>query len=257
MRLLDVPLIPFCVGIAVLLSTVSSGEAYVNAFPGLPPHVAAALERQGRRPGVTAAQVEAMYEKALEEQKAGLARAAVVVKPSGDPNIYYQRGVERMTRYLWKNAEDDFTETLRLDPKYAWAYCLRAQVRYHLREYEGCQEDFQRALELRPKSVAFRVYRALAILDRGDEDHPNLARALTLADQACDLTDYRHAECLQVLAAAHARKGDFKAAVDWQKKALELIPEAEQQEARGRLERYEKGLKNVSEFNTKKFDSAG
>lgn len=46
-------------------------------------------------------------------------------------------------------------------------------------------------------------------------------RATALALRACELTEWKSSEYLEVLAASYARTGDFSEAVKWQQKALE------------------------------------
>ncbi|MDR1925246.1 MAG: tetratricopeptide repeat protein [Planctomycetaceae bacterium] len=50
-------------------------------------------------------------------------------------------------------------------------------------------------------------------------------RALELAEQACKLTDYKAAYILSTLAAAYAELGDFKKAIEFSEKSIELSKE--------------------------------
>jgi tetratricopeptide (TPR) repeat protein len=50
----------------------------------------------------------------------------------------------------------------------------------------------------------------------------NGKRALELAEKACQLTDYKAAYILSTLAAAYAENGDFKKAVEYSQKSIEL-----------------------------------
>jgi tetratricopeptide (TPR) repeat protein len=76
--------------------------------------------------------------------------------------------------------------------------------------------------------------------------HPNPRKraadlAMRLARLACLGTGYHRADCLEALAAAHAQLQQFEQAVEWQQKALELIPAdaADQRKhAQERLQRY-------------------
>jgi hypothetical protein len=69
-------------------------------------------------------------------------------------------------------------------------------------------------------------------------------QALEYAKKGCDMTGWRMAGGFQALAAAHAELGDFKEAVEWQKKALndvEGFPPEERDAMRERLKCYEQG----------------
>jgi tetratricopeptide (TPR) repeat protein len=52
-------------------------------------------------------------------------------------------------------------------------------------------------------------------------------RAIDLARQACEATDYKQSTSLDALAAAYAEIGDFQAAIQWAEKAVQLVPDDE------------------------------
>jgi hypothetical protein len=68
-------------------------------------------------------------------------------------------------------------------------------------------------------------------------------KALEHARKGCELTGWNDPEGLGTLAAAHAEAGQFKEAVKWQKKALEIGYEdkKDQEQARKRLKLYQAG----------------
>jgi serine/threonine protein kinase len=61
-------------------------------------------------------------------------------------------------------------------------------------------------------------------------------RAVELAIQACELTNYQSAKRVDVLAAAYAETGDFDAAVKWATRAMELSDSYKRKEYNKRLE---------------------
>ena len=71
------------------------------------------------------------------------------------------------------------------------------------------------------------------------------AKAVKNANQACELTNWENYMYLDTLAAAYAEAGDFAAAVKWQQKTIELLPEFEPPASRAdydaRLKLYQSG----------------
>ncbi len=61
-------------------------------------------------------------------------------------------------------------------------------------------------------------------------------RAVEQATKACELTDFKKAGYVATLASAYAEAGDFDSAVMWQKKAIDLLTEGEE-ELRADLEK--------------------
>ena len=65
-------------------------------------------------------------------------------------------------------------------------------------------------------------------------------KAVEIAIEACELTRWKEAYCLETLAAAYAESGDFANAVKWQIKAIELEADPkEKEDYRARLKLFQ------------------
>ena len=105
----------------------------------------------------------------------------------------------------------------------------------YYREAVEAQPDDQ------PKPLQLEAAKKLARILATCPD-PNLrdgGEALRLADESARATGYQHYLFLDTLAAAYAETGNFEQAVQWQMKAVELIPEKLRPDFSARLKLYQ------------------
>ncbi len=92
-------------------------------------------------------------------------------------------------------------------------------------EYSAKIDDYEAAASIDPNHV--KALNDLAWLKATcpiDECRSG-KEAVKLATRACELTEWTNHEYVSTLAAAYSETGGFKAAVNWQKKAVDLLPE--------------------------------
>ena len=192
----------------------------------------------------------------------------------------YNAFCSRAMEYYFANKLDfalkDANSAIKLEPTRALAYGHRSQIFTHMGKHEEAKKDAGRALQLErdfltldalaraleesgdykqaasyyAKSIADNPedhlsYQALASLLAGcpDAEVRDGKRAITYAQKACELTQWKGPYSLKVLAAAYAEDGQFELAVKWQKKATDLIQnEAEKRACLLRIEQYRKGI---------------
>jgi tetratricopeptide (TPR) repeat protein len=196
-----------------------------------------------------------------------------------DPNYafaYNGRGNARRHKKDFDQAIADYSEAIRVAPKYAKPYCGRAMIWRIQREYDRAIEDYTKAISCDPRYALAFCYRGhvwqhkkefgKAIKDYSDavrydrnyvSAYKDLARLLAncvdrklrngrksveYATKACQLTSWKDAGAVEILAAAYAESGNFPEAAKWQRKALEF-PETNQQLGRQRLRNYEQAKK--------------
>lgn len=188
---------------------------------------------------------------------------------------WYRRGLAHAARKEHGQAVDDFTEVIRLSPELPDAYLQRAHALTQLGQYERAIGDHSEQIRLNPQSPlayssrgrlhlrqgnargAVADFQKASELDPGNANaHSQLAwiwatcpdaairdgtRALDAARQACELTDWKKAHCLDALAAAYAESGRFDEAIQWTEKAVALALESEKPGYLERLDVYRHG----------------
>lgn len=157
----------------------------------------AEVERKLRNAGANAALIKKLYEKSAD--------------------VYFDRG------YGCKADDYDcqiknYTEAIKLDPKFSTAFYNRGTAYYDKKEYETAITDFNRAIELNPKYTDAYINRGLSYNDSGDYD-----TAIRDFDTAIRL-DPKIADSFYNRALAYHNKGDFEQAILDGTEAIRLDP---------------------------------
>jgi tetratricopeptide (TPR) repeat protein len=108
--------------------------------------------------------------------------------------------------------------------------------------YARARRDFKQAIHIRPQAAGYNAL-AWLLATCPKAEIRNGKQAVECATTGCKLTYWKDATCLDTLAAAYAESGDFRKAVHWQKKALQIGWADKQvtRKAQDRLTVYERG----------------
>jgi tetratricopeptide (TPR) repeat protein len=132
----------------------------------------------------------------------------------------------------------DVSEYLRLHPDDAMAYLFRSSLHKEQKALTAALEDLNAAHRIAPNDPQVCNNLAWMLATCSDARLRDGSRAVVLAKQACQATDWKHPYCLGTLGAALAETGAFQEAIHWQTEALNSYPEEEKAAGRARLELY-------------------
>ena len=174
------------------------------------------------------------FEKAIDDYS-----QAIQIEPTKAVG-YCDRGFAWKASKQYDNAIADYSEAVRLDPGDSDAYCGRGWAWREKQEFARSLSDFSQALRLDPRDACALDGRAWIFATCPNPTYRDGKKAVEVAIEACELTRWKAAFCLETLAAAYAEEGDFALAVKWQVKAIELeVDRKEKEEYRARLKLFE------------------
>ncbi len=137
-------------------------------------------------------------------------------------------------------AVSDCDEAIRLDPTFPGAFYNRGVARAAQKEYDTAIVDFTEAIRLDPKYVHPLAARAFIRAGCPIAKFRDGVKAVEDATKACELSEWKNPNHLEILAAAYAETGEFD--YKWQKKALDDSAYEKQSGEKGRrlLKQYER-----------------
>lgn len=138
-----------------------------------------------------------------------------------DYQAYNYRGVAWALKGNYGKAIVDYDKSLEIRPRYAEAYNNRGFARTQRGDLRKALNDYTRALEINPFFVDAYNNKAWVLATCADQRFRNGGQAVRLAQKAMELKP--DVGSLDTLAAAYAAVGNFDAAVDTQKKAIQKL----------------------------------
>jgi tetratricopeptide (TPR) repeat protein len=182
--------------------------------------------------------------------------AALVINPR-DYVAYYDRGLVFLDEKDCAKAISDFTESIKINSIDLRSYSMRGSAYYRTGNYEKALEDLNMAVSLDPTHYKAYTTMGLVYSKMGDagkamEDYKRAgelapaddwfpinnqawiyatwpeaavrdgAKAMELAEKACELSKWNDCYCIGTLAAAEAETGKYDDAVKHQQQALEM-----------------------------------
>jgi tetratricopeptide (TPR) repeat protein len=173
-----------------------------------------------------------------------------------DPQVLLQLGVLYSVNKHLKEAVGAYSQVLEIDAKNKAALQGRADVLLRMGMQAEAIADYEEVLKQEPDNSHVLNNLAWLLATSPDEKLRNGKRAIELATTGCKLTDYKQAHLVSTLAAGYAEIGDFKTAIEWSEKSVELAGEDLKENLAKELESYKSG-KPVRELINELEDSDG
>jgi tetratricopeptide (TPR) repeat protein len=134
---------------------------------------------------------------------------------------YYNRGQVWSKKGEYDKAIADYDKSIELDPKHAATYTNRGLTWSKKGEYNKAIADYEKAIDLDSKNDVALNNKAWILATCPNKKFRDGRKAVELAQKAVELkSSYFH---LGTLAAAFAEVGNFKEAITYQEKAIELL----------------------------------
>ena len=189
-------------------------EADLNTVLRQDPDNAPALELRG-----LIAADQADYPAAIRDF-----RRLVATNPE-DPVVVSQLALLYLAAKQPREAIRRFTRAIELDDSNFLSIRGRSDAEISIGDHTAALADLERALELKPADSGVLNNLAWLLATSPDDEIRDGARAIELAEKACEETEWKEAHIISTLAAGYAETGNFEKAREFSEKAVETSGE--------------------------------
>ena len=158
-----------------------------------------------------------------------------------DASVLVQLGMLYSASKHLNEAVEAFSKALEVDPKNVLAFQGRADTLIRMGKHVEAIKDYEAVLKQDPKNSHVLNNLAWLLATSTEDKLRDGKRAIDLATQGCKVTDYKQAHIVSTLAAGYAEVGDFKTAIEWSQKAVDLGDDELKENLKKELESYQAG----------------
>lgn len=138
---------------------------------------------------------------------------------------YLDEGIYSFRDGNYKEGIEKLNKSIELKNDFEVSYFFRAACYQALENWNEAMLDYTKALELNDKMVDAYYNRARIILSRKDIENPKIENAIKDLEKALE-SDNKFIDALYAMAAAKKKMGQYKEAVEFLDRLLEIEPDA-------------------------------
>jgi tetratricopeptide (TPR) repeat protein len=158
---------------------------------------------------------------------------------SQDASAYCTRGCCWFAKQDFEKAIADFSESIRLNAAGSESQMMRGMM-YELHgSSKQALEDYEAVLRIDPTSLSSRLNVAFLLATCSDPEVRDGKKAIDVAMTACMSTDWKNDAAIAALAAGYAEEANWKSAIHYQTKALEIAAVEKRERRQEALQLYE------------------
>lgn len=142
-----------------------------------------------------------------------------------DYKHYLDNGIYNIQDGKFTEAIENITKSIELKNNWEISSFYRAVAYQALEKFDDAILDYTKAIQLNEKMTDAYYNRAKIVLTRKDIENPDIKNAVKDLEQALKLDD-KFLDALYAIAAAHKKLGNYKLAIEYLDKLIDIEPEA-------------------------------
>ena len=142
-----------------------------------------------------------------------------------DYKKFLDEGVFYINQGKFDDAIKSINKSVELKNDWEISYFYRAVAYHAMEKYDEAMLDYTKAIQLNEKMTDAYYNRAKIILTRKDIENPDIQKAVDDLEIALK-QDEKFLDALYAMAAAHKKLGNYKIALNYLDKLIEIEPEA-------------------------------
>lgn len=148
-----------------------------------------------------------------------------IMSDEKDYKYYTSLGIEQTNDRNFDDALESLEKAIELNPEYALAYFSKAIVFHNLNQLQAAYENYTKAIELNAGMIDAYFNRAQTVLAFENPTEDELKSALSDLEKAIEL-DGKFIDALSYAATVKKKLKDYKGAVEYLDRVLEIDPQA-------------------------------